>query len=410
MAYDVFISYSSKDKPAADATCAVLEAEGIRCWIAPRDILPGQEWGASIVKAIANVKIFVLLLSSSANTSPQISREVERAVNHAIPVIPVRIEDVQPTASLEYFINTPHWLDAFKPPLDQHLAYLARVVHTLLEGGEAPPPPGTATMPPRATATAAPLAPPEAAPLPPAPVAPTAAPAARRPGSLTPILIGAAVLFLLIGLALAASRFLPRSSNVQVASAATEASFSSAADANASATENNGIAGQGPSIAPAVDPSCLAMAPSAPNPENCQAMLNENPNWQGCAATYADGDMAALSDRAQSLIGNGHSGVALYEASPDFRSYGTISHYWEMLSQCVHDGNLPFSQLSGGVSFPDSFWTNTRSLRAIIGRNWRGANQPLPDFMSNFQFLCEQYKASRDQQRPGGGDSLDCSS
>jgi hypothetical protein len=41
MPHDVFVSYSSDDKPTADAVCATLENKGIRCWIAPRDILPG---------------------------------------------------------------------------------------------------------------------------------------------------------------------------------------------------------------------------------------------------------------------------------------------------------------------------------------------------------------------------------
>ena len=68
----------------------------------------------------------VLVLSSSANASPQIVREVERAVSKGIPIIPLRIEEVKPTASLEYFLSTPHWLDAFNPPLERHLRYLAR--------------------------------------------------------------------------------------------------------------------------------------------------------------------------------------------------------------------------------------------------------------------------------------------
>ena len=38
--YDVFISYSSKDKKWADATCAILERHRIRCWVAPRGITP----------------------------------------------------------------------------------------------------------------------------------------------------------------------------------------------------------------------------------------------------------------------------------------------------------------------------------------------------------------------------------
>jgi hypothetical protein len=41
MEYDVFISYSHPDKASADAACATLEQAGIRCRIAPRDIVPG---------------------------------------------------------------------------------------------------------------------------------------------------------------------------------------------------------------------------------------------------------------------------------------------------------------------------------------------------------------------------------
>ena len=41
---DVFISYSSKDKPVADAICNRLESGNLRCWYAPRDILPGADW------------------------------------------------------------------------------------------------------------------------------------------------------------------------------------------------------------------------------------------------------------------------------------------------------------------------------------------------------------------------------
>jgi hypothetical protein len=141
MTHDVFISYSSKDKPTADATCAILEGKGIRCWIAPRDILPSADWGEAIIDAIGGARVFVLVFSSNANASPQIKREVERAINRGIPVVPFRIENVVPTKSLEYFLSTPHWLDAFSPPLEQHLNYLATVVSSILQGAAAPPPP-----------------------------------------------------------------------------------------------------------------------------------------------------------------------------------------------------------------------------------------------------------------------------
>jgi ankyrin repeat protein len=133
MAHDVFISYSSKDKSVADATCAVLEARGVRCWMAPRDILPGSEWGAAIIGAIASSKVMVLIYTSSSNASPQVRREVERAVARGLHVIPFRVEDVPMSPALEYFISTPHWLDALSPPLERHLDQLGKIIRAVLD-------------------------------------------------------------------------------------------------------------------------------------------------------------------------------------------------------------------------------------------------------------------------------------
>ncbi len=133
MGHDVFISYASRDKPTADAACAFLEARGIRCWMAPRDILSGMDWSESIIDAIENCYVFLLVFSSGANESPQIKREVERAVNKSRLIVPFRIENVTPTKSLEYFISTPHWLDAMSPPVESHLGQLADTIRLLLE-------------------------------------------------------------------------------------------------------------------------------------------------------------------------------------------------------------------------------------------------------------------------------------
>ncbi len=133
MPVDVFISHSSQDKHVADAVCATLESRGIRCWIAPRDILPGEEWAEAILNAIQNSQLMLLVFSAHANESPQVRKEVERAVHHAIPIIPVRIQDVLPNKSLEYFISTPHWLDAMTPPLEKHLDHVAGTVTLVLK-------------------------------------------------------------------------------------------------------------------------------------------------------------------------------------------------------------------------------------------------------------------------------------
>jgi tetratricopeptide (TPR) repeat protein len=169
MAHDVFISYSNKDKTTADAICAALEVNGIRCWIAPRDILPGSDWGEAIIDAIHACRAMLLIFSSSSNASPQIKREVERSVNAGIPVVPFRIEDVMPSKTLEYFISTQHWLDALTPPMEQHLHYLVSTMRAILarkpDGSEAAvrepqlKPQPAATQPAAAAPVATPPAP-----------------------------------------------------------------------------------------------------------------------------------------------------------------------------------------------------------------------------------------------------------
>src|SRR5262245_13080931 len=79
----------------------------------------------------------VLVFSSNANASPQIKREVDRAVSKGLTIIPIRIEDVAPTRALEYYISPVHWLDAVVPPLEPHLEALAEKIQVLLDRAEA---------------------------------------------------------------------------------------------------------------------------------------------------------------------------------------------------------------------------------------------------------------------------------
>jgi tetratricopeptide (TPR) repeat protein len=132
MAFDTFISYSESDKSVADAACAALESAGVGCWIAPRDVLPGSPWAAAIVHAIENCRVMVLVFSARANISNQILREVEAAVRKGKPVIPLRIENVEPNESMEHFLHSIHWLDALTPPLEGHFRRLADAVKSSL--------------------------------------------------------------------------------------------------------------------------------------------------------------------------------------------------------------------------------------------------------------------------------------
>jgi hypothetical protein len=128
MAHDVFVSYSHKDKPVADAVVAGMENRGIRCWFAPRDITPGSSWGEAIINAIEGSRIMVIILSGHSNRSSQVVREVERAVANNVIIIPFRIEDMQPFGALAYFLSTERWLDAITPPLDKHIQKLIKTI------------------------------------------------------------------------------------------------------------------------------------------------------------------------------------------------------------------------------------------------------------------------------------------
>jgi len=132
MAHDVFISYSSKDKPIADAICARLEAAGIRCWIAPRDIAAGEDWPAAIAQAISQGQALVLVFSAHSNSSEEVGRELFLAADHKLVIIPFKIDDVEPEPGKQYYLARTHWLDALNPPTLEQIQNLVDCVKTLV--------------------------------------------------------------------------------------------------------------------------------------------------------------------------------------------------------------------------------------------------------------------------------------
>ena len=86
----------------------------------------------SLGEALRESQILLLVFSSKSNHSAQVMREVESAVDKGIPILPFRVEDVTPSASLDYFVKAIHWLDAITPPLNNHLQSLAETVRMLL--------------------------------------------------------------------------------------------------------------------------------------------------------------------------------------------------------------------------------------------------------------------------------------
>jgi TolB-like protein/Tfp pilus assembly protein PilF len=127
-AASVFISYASQDKAVADAVCLALEQAGVACWIAPRNVVPGESYAGAIVHAIDGTKLNVLILSEHGAASQHVLREVERASSRRHPVVAFRIDAAPMPVDMEYFLNTSQWLDASSMGVERALPRLVDAV------------------------------------------------------------------------------------------------------------------------------------------------------------------------------------------------------------------------------------------------------------------------------------------
>jgi TolB-like protein len=135
--HDVFVSYASQDAAVANAVVGALERNGMKCWIAPRDVTPGAFYADAIAHAIDAAQTVVLILSQSAAASPHILREIERASSKRHPVISLRIDRAPLPAGLEYFLNTSQWLDASDGEPARAFPTLLEAARTVLTGASA---------------------------------------------------------------------------------------------------------------------------------------------------------------------------------------------------------------------------------------------------------------------------------
>src|SRR5271154_6313780 len=108
---DVFVSYASQDTAVANTVVEILEGNGLRCWIAPRDVVPGSHYADGIMSAISGAKALVLVLSGNALASKHVGKEVERASSKGRAIIAMRTDTAPLTPAFEYFLSESQWID-----------------------------------------------------------------------------------------------------------------------------------------------------------------------------------------------------------------------------------------------------------------------------------------------------------
>ncbi len=136
--HDIFISYSTKNKNVADAVVSDFEQHGIKCWYAPRDILPGEEWVTAITTALDNSRALVLIFTDESNNSRQVMNEIAMAFNAGLTIVPFKLTNEQMSSELEYYLTRVHWLDAVSKPLKTNITALREYVEIILTAPERP--------------------------------------------------------------------------------------------------------------------------------------------------------------------------------------------------------------------------------------------------------------------------------
>jgi outer membrane biosynthesis protein TonB len=202
MSGHVFISHSSENRDEANEVSAFIEANGVKTWIAPRDVRPGMDYSEQLQQAIEECVAFVVLVTDMANKSPYVRAETEMAFSTHKPIFPLRSSDIQPAAGLAFFLKIRHWTDAYGKGRDAAMDRLVLELRTVsgvpddktrIAAGATPNvPPESAPAPeppPALTPTTPPVAAPPPVPPAPAPVTPPAQPMplAAQPVTTPPV-------------------------------------------------------------------------------------------------------------------------------------------------------------------------------------------------------------------------------
>ena len=117
--HDVFISYSTKNSDVANKIRHVLEANNLKCWIAPRNISSGKNYIDEIADGIKSTKIVVLVYSSYSQASKYVNNEINMAFSNNKPILSFNIDNSMPSEDMGYYLKVSQWLPAFPNPEDE---------------------------------------------------------------------------------------------------------------------------------------------------------------------------------------------------------------------------------------------------------------------------------------------------
>lgn len=131
----LFVSHHSSKYDVALHVEKALARHGVECWIAPRDVGPGDAFDTAIMRAIRDGAGVLLLFCSQSDKSPHVKRELILADSAHKAIIPLRLEEIVPD-DLAYHLASAQWIDWLEKR-DDSIARIAAKAHQLA-GNPAP--------------------------------------------------------------------------------------------------------------------------------------------------------------------------------------------------------------------------------------------------------------------------------
>lgn len=107
----VFLSHSTEDVGTAREIAAAIRGAGGQVWMAPDSILPGASYNEAIVAGVRDCEILAILVSRASNASRHVAREVALADDNGKRIVPIRIEAVEPSDGLKYYLGLAQWVE-----------------------------------------------------------------------------------------------------------------------------------------------------------------------------------------------------------------------------------------------------------------------------------------------------------
>ena len=121
----------------ADQIVDILEANGIKCWYAPKDVM--GDYSTSICDAIETAKFFIVLLDNNGSKSPHVLNEVEMAYKGIIgedadlTILPFKLDKEELFKTMQYCIHSIHWVDASNNNINDAVGELLQIINTILK-------------------------------------------------------------------------------------------------------------------------------------------------------------------------------------------------------------------------------------------------------------------------------------